>query len=541
MKKENFLLKPRSSWTLFLLTLVLTALWLWFMIVPHTWTFFMGYSAVEGDVDQHLSGWYAYFHEPWHFPLLHIDLINYPEGTSVFLTDSLPLFALFFKLIRSFLPPEFNYLGLFIIFCFILQGLGTFFLLLSLNQRSLLLLLFGVFFALSAPIMDTRIVAGDSAVCQGFILFALAAYFALIHQKLATSKVHFYFGIIIILSLFIHAYLFAMVFALYLACLFELHFYRLAQKSFLFKGFLTLCLVIVAIFVVFGFIAGSKRVGGFGIYSMNLIAPFWGGYFTHYQTIFPVVTQFEGFAYLGLGLIFLFLLTIVLNFKKLGGLIKRHRALFVMALLLSLYATSLIIYLGPYRILNLPFGINGITNTFRANGRFFWPVWYLIMVFSIVSLFQFNQRLFLWVAPIAFAVQLFDTSGYARAAQQRLSAAIHPSQSLITLNQQVSALMRQSQMIVFYPKTDCPGTQEINFLVETQLRSAQLGIPINTGSIGHYYTTHCTDDAAKFSKMGTLLLVSPSDDPSPTIKKRIEADPKSCHTLATGIYCIMKG
>jgi hypothetical protein len=47
---------------------------------------------------------------------------GYPVGTSVALTDSIPIVALFFKVLSPLLPPDFQYLGLWLLLCFIMQA-----------------------------------------------------------------------------------------------------------------------------------------------------------------------------------------------------------------------------------------------------------------------------------------------------------------------------------------------------------------------------------------------------------------------------------
>lgn len=52
-----------------------------------------------GDLTQHYLGWIFYRRSDWHFPLGLIDNILGNIKISVMYTDSLPLFAIFFKLL----------------------------------------------------------------------------------------------------------------------------------------------------------------------------------------------------------------------------------------------------------------------------------------------------------------------------------------------------------------------------------------------------------------------------------------------------------
>lgn len=75
-----------------------------------------------GDLTQHYLGWKAYRNSSWHFPIGMTDTLAYPYLTSVIFTDSIPLFAVFFKILSPILPAEFQYFGFYGLLCFILQA-----------------------------------------------------------------------------------------------------------------------------------------------------------------------------------------------------------------------------------------------------------------------------------------------------------------------------------------------------------------------------------------------------------------------------------
>jgi hypothetical protein len=75
-----------------------------------------------GDLSQNYLGWTLLRSSQWYFPIGLMDNIVYPFKISIIYTDSIPLFALFFKLLSPILPESFQYNGLFGIMCYILQG-----------------------------------------------------------------------------------------------------------------------------------------------------------------------------------------------------------------------------------------------------------------------------------------------------------------------------------------------------------------------------------------------------------------------------------
>ena len=63
------------------------------------------------DLSQHYLGWAAFRKENISFPFGMIKSLTYPYKTSLIFTDSIPIFAFFFKLINFILPTDFQYIG----------------------------------------------------------------------------------------------------------------------------------------------------------------------------------------------------------------------------------------------------------------------------------------------------------------------------------------------------------------------------------------------------------------------------------------------
>ncbi|WP_288693401.1 DUF6311 domain-containing protein [uncultured Gemmiger sp.] len=75
------------------------------------------------DPAQHYLGWELFRRSPVHLPYLGANYSAvYPFRTSVLFTDSLPLAALFFKLLGGVLPTRFQYFGWWGLLCYALQG-----------------------------------------------------------------------------------------------------------------------------------------------------------------------------------------------------------------------------------------------------------------------------------------------------------------------------------------------------------------------------------------------------------------------------------
>src|SRR5690606_13942622 len=84
----------------------------WLMSARHDW-------------GQHYLGWALYRNEPWTFPLGSIEAICYPSGTNVGYMDSNPLLAFIFKIFSFALPEDFQYLGAWLFFCYLMTAYYT--------------------------------------------------------------------------------------------------------------------------------------------------------------------------------------------------------------------------------------------------------------------------------------------------------------------------------------------------------------------------------------------------------------------------------
>ncbi|MBO5551261.1 MAG: hypothetical protein J5966_04820, partial [Lachnospiraceae bacterium] len=134
------------------------------------------FATSDPDIKQHYLGWCHFRTSPWSFPIGLIDSLSYPFPQSCLWTDSIPLFAIFFKLFRGILPEIFQYLGLYGLISMALMG-GFSALLVERVTRGTsgerILPFLGVFpFILSAPVLQ-RMFYHTSLSAHFFIIIAL--------------------------------------------------------------------------------------------------------------------------------------------------------------------------------------------------------------------------------------------------------------------------------------------------------------------------------------------------------------------------------
>ena len=74
------------------------------------------------DPAQHFLGWDFYRNSPWTLPVGLNPRFGLDLSSSIVYSDSIPLLAIPFKVFASFLPSPFQYFGLWVLVCFILQA-----------------------------------------------------------------------------------------------------------------------------------------------------------------------------------------------------------------------------------------------------------------------------------------------------------------------------------------------------------------------------------------------------------------------------------
>ena len=106
------------------------------------------------DYRLHHLGWHLYRHGPWTLPILGATpLLIWPIGSSIGLTDSMPIVALWLKALDPILPTDFQFIGLWLVLSFALQGVFGVLLMRLVTPRPALQLLGASLLILSPPLI----------------------------------------------------------------------------------------------------------------------------------------------------------------------------------------------------------------------------------------------------------------------------------------------------------------------------------------------------------------------------------------------------
>jgi hypothetical protein len=421
----------------------------------------------RGSIDsaQHYLGW-EFFRQS---PLLQLPPGKSPNlgplgGSGVALTDSLPLFAFIFKPLTFWFGQPFQYFGIWVLTCFVLQAVFAW-KLLTIWIKHWEHAALGTMFFCFAPIFIDRMtvhlaLAGHWVILAGlYLLFSYKSNFK-------------HWLVLAVISMLVQPYLAFICAALFLAW----SLVALLETRKVFQFSRKLCVFIAVLFGsgwisgLFIFGLGSAKAAGFGVYSANVLAWVDPGFTWYEKALWSRYIpdqwqnsgQYEGMNYLGSGVLLLTIVAlcyqliigtwkmrgiqvaIIVSFVLLFGrsgtpqtelvfllgvlcalfysiLTKRFlqqgsKTVIYVLLLLSLMLVAFTnqVFIGDFLIVDfkIPDGINNLLSVVRTSGRMLWPITYLL-IGSVVVFTSRNFRRIYASGLIAFVlcIQMYESVG----------------------------------------------------------------------------------------------------------------------------------
>jgi hypothetical protein len=301
------------------------------------------------DTQTYLLAWHHFRREPWQWPPGRIVGVGYPVSTSIGNTDAIPLVAFPLKPLHALLPDPFQYLGAWLLACFILQGIfGALLVQRVTNDRMLQVLGAGLF--VQAPPLLFR--SGHTALCGHWLLLA-AIWICLSHTRSRGWRLTAW-AVASGATAATQPYLAVMVLGLATA---DFASDVLGPRP-LWRGVPTAAaggaLAIATMAAVFWasgiFLVGASNLvsDGLGLFSMNLLAPIINLGMSALLPDLPTATpgQYEGMMYFGAGWLALCALAVGLVSTRRAGL-PGLRLAWVVVVAFLLYAVSPVVTSAP--------------------------------------------------------------------------------------------------------------------------------------------------------------------------------------------------
>ena len=347
-----------------------------------------------------------------------------PHLISVTFTDSIPLFALFFKALSPVLPETFQYFGIWGIFCFMMQG-SLAVLLLRRFTDSFIPPLIGSLVYILSPVVLQRMYGHTALAGHWILLSALCLWVYDSHLHKLSNRIALW-SVQCAVSVLIHPYFVPMSLIFAFCCLLQ----NSISSRKVAGNLLILAASVVSVFLTMYLLGafyggGSLSESGLGEYSFNLNGFINGGgrsYLLNTLPHFP--EQQEGYGCLGFGMLLgagmagtLLLLRDkykASSSKKVKGIRTVHPGLIAASVAFFAFlflAVSPRVTLGEHVLLvwPLPDFILDLLSVFRASGRFIWPAMYLLYtgIFAVI-LQSPKHRAPAILIPVIVAMQLLD-------------------------------------------------------------------------------------------------------------------------------------
>ncbi len=453
------------------------------------WLFF---GENQTDLIQHYMGWVSYRKSAWHFPVGLVEDILYPNLISVAYTDSVPLFAVFFKILSPLLPETFQYFGLFGITVSFLLGAFSARMVCELTGMLPYAVMASVFFSFSM-VFELRMFYHTALAAQWIVVASLWVWICR-EKKWGLKENVLAWSVLSAIGILTEPYFMPMIWGIMFCSLLS----KVIREGWS-KQSVKECawivgvagVVVVIVAYVIGIFYGNISSGtvGYGVFSMNYNTFFNNRYMTKHS-IFPSLkepewlngAQYEGYAYLGMGIFFLLFVIFIWevvkqkgkDFKRLKMPVAIPYIIFFCCFLL--YAASNIGAIGEQVIYNIPLPgrILGLCSKFRTSGRMVWPVYYFIVSFACVCITKIHLNRKVVYGLLVCALVLQGIEGVPNMMERRMHYEQEYSYQTPLKNEAWKEIAADYRHIMVYPATVSmlsflPGEDLWRYAVENDL------------------------------------------------------------------------
>jgi hypothetical protein len=541
-------------------------------LIAFDWSFLDGTGPLwawpTGDRAAYLTPILYFVRYPWRLPLFALPEMGYPEGGSVIFNDAIPIGALVSKILYAISGHVVNHVGWWVLISYPLQAVMGVRLVRALlgeqreqrEQRERtpwLAFCIGLWPLLSIPFLWRF---GHTALTNQFlILWALALYF----EQMSAKRVFVIEQtLLLIVGLLINPYLWVMTILLLAASWLALLKEGVLQWRDVLKGVGVAVVVLSAAWVSGHFAAPVRQLTAFtdGRSSWNaasLIVPRPAGVWAHvtdHVTRYLPTGQYEGESYLGFGPLVLLVACLLTRPRAIARAAARHWPLLAILGACVVFAASHRVYVSSYLLVAypLPPGLETLAGMLRMQGRFIWPVVYLLMLAPAVLLLRAPSRTpglragsgsvaaAVLIATATQVVEAVPIIGWSRVWSAQATRPLFDTETM-------TRWMGAHQRVWQYPSFWCGGVNPVHERddpsmtrqVQMQVLAARVGIPNNS-----VYMSRALKDCAKegeWAEHPTLepgvlyIFLTETPDFSPAVSGLIQGS--SCRDLGWGTAC----
>jgi Family of unknown function (DUF6311) len=376
---------------------------------------YLGWLMGRFDPIQHYLGWDFFRRSEWTNPIGLSPTFGLDISSSIVYADSIPLMAIIFKVFDQVLPVNFQYFGIWLLICFLLQAYFGWKLASicvdSYIKRALMTILFIV-----SPQMLWRLnthAGVHNALVSHFLI--LAGIFLSLRKDIANR--FFYWIILFVASLTINFYFLLITSMLWMADSVD----RYLAKEYSAKRFIKELLILLAIVILLGWQVGyfaiatsSVDIWGYGFFRFNLMAPFDSYGLSPFLPKMKLPSTWgEGYGYFGAGVLVGAIFAVpyfAIKWRDVRNFIFRYLALIMTLLLFFLLSITNNIGAGMTNyVIDLPEIVLKVLGITHSAARFFWPIYYFLLVFLAIAIQKiYSKKVSLLILCFVVLLQLVD-------------------------------------------------------------------------------------------------------------------------------------
>jgi hypothetical protein len=505
---------------------------------------------VQGDRAQAVFGAEAFQRDrSWRFPLTLTNRVQSGGApVAIIYTDSAPWLSVAARAL-GFGPEQLSVVGLIAFLATTMQPVACALLMLAAGLRRPEAVLGGAVLGALMPAWYMRLIWHPALASHWIVVLALALAFLAVRRGL-TGRVVAGLAALGAFAIGIHAYLFVMVAALAAgACLAEparqLGWRSLARGVGGLAVFLA-CSGASAWLLGYG---GGGPAGGFGVFSMNLLAPFvpqasgLRAALTGDPGAYVDATggQYEGCVYLGAGILLLLVATLAAGAvaRRWPRMPRAAVPLGLAIIALLIYAVSNQVWLGHILLLKIKLSsaLDQRFGQLRGSGRMAWPACYALLALLLRTLERWPRRVAAAVLAVALLLQVADT----RLVRRSLAAEYVPSNAPVPPRAELwQNGPFAGRTLRFMPSMACGSPADGELIRQLALIAERSGGAVDGGPLARSAPEVCANDRFDAAldaggQAGVVQLLLASGMPASVMA--LAASSGRCAALPEGLAC----
>ncbi len=436
------------------------------------------------DMEIALSGYDAFVRGGWGWPVLHIAGLGGAAGTQAIFTDSTPVVALLGRLLFRVMGQVVPLFGIWSGLCLAGMALASTGLVRALGARGACAAASAAAIGVSMPALLAR--WGHLSLMAQALLPLAFLFYVRLHQAAwpRAPAVLVQAAALCLGALLVHPYLFFMVSGIATAGIAQ------AGTDRRLRGTAWVLAALAAVLglgvAAMGYLSsdGPMTDTGFGYYSTNLLSPFYPQLSGVIPGGLPFALdgtggQYEGFAYLGAGLLMLVLISLLSLVRRVSAV--RHPWLLTLMAGFAVLAVSNRVMLGDMLLLEVPLPDWAMhaAGIVRSSGRFAWPGVYLLAALTVATVARWR-----WspaVLLLAAGLQWVDVEPLRHLVGASVTG---PNPAVLDTAAWQAVLLGLDRVVVDPPLACLPSAPgqvwQQQAAVQIQFMAAQAGVPTNT-------------------------------------------------------------